>query len=64
MEHRLRPGERAGTTAAWQIAADIPGGRNARPEGLTFLPSGRPVVGIDSQQPENNLVVLQPLDGR
>ena len=64
MEQRLTPGERAGATAAWQIAADIPDGRNARPEGLTFLPSGRPVVGIDSHQPENNLLVLQPLDGR
>ena len=64
MEQRLRPGERAGTTAAWQITDGIPGGRNARPEGLTFLPSGRPVIGIDSKQPTNNLVVLQALDGR
>lgn len=63
MEQRLTPGERAGAAAAWQIAADLPGGRAARPEGLAFLPSGRPVVGIDSK-PKNNLVVLEPLDGR
>jgi hypothetical protein len=64
MEQRLTPGERASATAAWQITDEIPGGRNARPEGLTFLPSGRPVIGIDTQQPDNNLVVLQALYGR
>jgi hypothetical protein len=64
MERHLTPGERAGASAAWQIADDLPGGRDARPEGLTFLPSGRPVVGIDGRQGENNLVVLEPLDGR
>jgi hypothetical protein len=42
----------------------MPGGRAARPEGLAFLPSGRPVVGIDTGQPRDNLVVLRALDGR
>src|SRR4051794_17322753 len=64
LQQRLTPGERAAATAAWQISDEIPGGRNARPEGLTFLPSGRPVIGIDTQQPDNNLVLLQPLNGR
>jgi len=62
MEQRLTPGEHAGATAVWQIGHGIPGGRAARPEGLTFLPSGRPVVGIDTRQPLDNLVVLQALD--
>jgi hypothetical protein len=61
MEERLTPGERAGATAVWQIGDGIPGGRAARPEGLTFLPSGRPVVGIDTRQPQDNLVVLRSL---
>jgi iron complex transport system substrate-binding protein len=26
--------------------------------------SGRPVIGIDTKQPDNNLVVLQALNGR
>jgi hypothetical protein len=64
IQQRLTPGERASATSAWQITDEIPGGRNARPEGLTFLPSGRPVIGIDTKQPDNNLVVLQALDGR
>ena len=63
MEQRLTPGERAGATAVWQIGDEIPGGRDARPEGLTFLPSGRPVVGIDTNSPDN-LVVLQALVAR
>ena len=61
MEERLTPGERASATAVWQIGDGIPGGRAARPEGLTFLPSGRPVVGIDTRQPQDNLVVLRSL---
>jgi hypothetical protein len=64
IEQRLTPGERAGASAAWQIGDGIPGGRDARPEGLTFLPSGRPVVGIDTKQPHDNLVVLQAFDDR
>jgi hypothetical protein len=64
MEQRLTPGERAHATAVWQIGDGIPGGRAARPEGLTFLPSGLPVIGIDTGQPHDNLVVLQALDGR
>jgi cystathionine beta-synthase len=51
-------------SVARRITDEIPGGRNARPEGLTFLPSGRPVIGIDTKQPDNNLVVLQALNGR
>ena len=61
MEERLAPGERASATAVWPIGDGIPGGRAARPEGLTFLPSGRPVVGIDTRQPQDNLVVLRSL---
>jgi hypothetical protein len=61
MEERLTPGERAGATAAWPIGDGIPGGRAARPEGLAFLPSGRPVVGIDTRQPKDNLAVLRSL---
>ena len=61
MEERLTPGERAGATAVWPIGEGIPGGRAARPEGLAFLPSGRPVVGIDTGQPQDNLVVLRSL---
>lgn len=61
MEERLTPGERAGATAVWPIGDEIPGGRAARPEGLAFLPSGRPVVGIDTGQPQDNLVVLRSL---
>ena len=64
LQQRLTPGDQAAATAAWQITDEIPGGRNARPEGLTFLPSGRPVIGIDTEQPDNNLVVLQALNGR
>ena len=64
MEERLTPGERASATAVWPIGDGIPGGRAARPEGLTFLPSGRPVVGIDTSQPRDNLVVLQALVAR
>jgi hypothetical protein len=62
IETRLVPGERAGVRAAWRIGAGIPGGRAARPEGLAFLPSGRPVVGIDTGQRHDNLVVLQAFD--
>ena len=61
MEERLTPGERAGANAVWPIGDGIPGGRTARPEGLAFLPSGRPVVGIDTGQPQDNLVVLRSL---
>lgn len=61
MERRLMPGERASATAVWPIGDEIPGGRAARPEGLTFLPSGRPVVGVDTRQPRDNLVVLRRL---
>jgi len=64
LEQRLTPGERASATAVWPIGDSIPGGRAARPEGLTFLPSGRPVIGIDTRQPRDNLVVLRALDGR
>jgi hypothetical protein len=64
MEQRLVPGERARATAAWQISDRLPGGRDARPEGLTFLPSGRPVVVIDTGQPRDDLVVLQALHDR
>jgi len=64
LEERLTPGERAGATAVWQIGEVIPGGRAARPEGLSFLPSGRPVVGIDTRQPQDNLVVLRALVAR
>jgi hypothetical protein len=64
IEQRLTPGERASASAAWQIDDGIPGGRDARPEGLTFLPSGRPVVAIDTTQCHDNLVVLQALDDR
>lgn len=63
IQQRLTPGDQAAATGAWQITDEIPGGRDARPEGLTFLPSGRPVIGIDTKQP-NNLVVLQALNGR
>ena len=58
------PGDQAAATAAWQITDEIPGGRNARPEGLTFLPSAQTIIGIDTEQPDNNLVVLQALNGR
>ena len=64
LERRLVPGERARATDVWQIGDGIPGGRGARPEGLTFLPSGRPAVGIDTKHPDNNLVVLEELDDR
>jgi hypothetical protein len=64
MEQRLVPGERAAATAAWQIGDRLPDGRDARPEGLAFLPSGRPVVAIDTDQPHDNLVVLQALHDR
>jgi hypothetical protein len=64
LECRLVPGERARATEVWQIGDGLPGGHDARPEGLTFLPSGRPAVGIDTKHPGNNLVVLDQLDGR
>ena len=64
LEERLTPGERASATAVWQIGEGLPGGRAARPEGLTFLPSGRPVVAIDTRQPQDNLVVLRALVAR
>lgn len=64
LEERLVPGERACATDTWWIGDGIPGGRSARPEGLTFLPSGRPAVGIDTRHPEDNFVVLQRLDAR
>jgi hypothetical protein len=64
IEQRLTPGERAGASDAWQIGDGIPGGRDARPEGLTFLPSGLPVVAIDTTQCHDNLVVLRALDDR
>jgi hypothetical protein len=64
LEERLGPGERARVTDAWRLGDGVPGGRDARPEGLAFLPCGRPAVAIDSRHPGNNLVVLQPLDDR
>jgi hypothetical protein len=60
-ETRLQPGEHARATDTWQIGEGIPGGQGARPEGLTILSSGRPLVGIDRQHAGHNLVVLDPL---
>lgn len=64
LERCLVPGERARVTEAWWIGDGIPGGRAAHPEGLAFLPSGRPAVGIDTKQLGHNLVVLERPDDR
>ncbi|MGY1684973.1 hypothetical protein ACI8AK_05220 [Geodermatophilus sp. SYSU D00867] len=61
-ERRLKRGERARAVDMWSIGNGIPGGEKARPEGLTILPDGRPLVGIDSKRAGNNLLVLQRLD--
>jgi hypothetical protein len=58
LAQRLTPGEPARTTAAWRI----PGGHAGRAEGLTFLPSGRPAVGLDTKRSGNNLIILARLD--
>jgi len=62
-EPRLQPGERARATDSWRIGDGMPGGEDARPEGLVILPSGRPLVGIDSKRAGDNLVMLQRLIG-
>lgn len=62
LEPRLQPGERARATDVWRIDDKIPGGRSARPEGLVIAPSGRPLVGIDTHDAGDNVVVLQRLD--
>jgi hypothetical protein len=52
----LRAG--GGTAAlldAWQL--DDLGGK---PEGLTFTPQGRAIVGLDTHKPRRNLVLLEP----
>ncbi len=62
LERRLDAGERVHAAETWQIDPGLPGGRSARPEGLTFLPSGRPVVAIDTKHGGNDVAVLQRLD--
>ena len=62
LERDLTPGERARATDVWQVGEGVPGGPDARPEGLAILPSGRPVIGIDTKRHGKNLVTLQRLD--
>jgi hypothetical protein len=61
-DRRLQPGGGARGTDSWRIGDGIPGGKDAHPEGLAILPSGRPLVGIDSKHARDNLVALQRLD--
>lgn len=56
LEGRLHPGERARVTEAWHIDG-LPGGRDARPEGLV-LQAGVPVVGLDTRADGSNVFVL------
>jgi hypothetical protein len=63
LEERLEPGERARATDSWRIDGTIPGGEDARPEGLVVLGKRTPVIGIDSKLAGSNLVVLDPPGG-
>jgi hypothetical protein len=40
---------------AWQL-----GDLGGKPEGLTFTPQGRAIVGLDTRKPRQNLVLLEP----
>ncbi len=62
LEGDLEPGERARATDVWEVGKGLPGGRDARPEGLAILPSGRPVIGVDTKRHGKNVVTLQRLD--
>lgn len=61
LEERLEPGERARAEDAWEIDADIPGGPDARPEGLALTAGARPTVGIDTKLAGDNVVQLSAL---
>jgi hypothetical protein len=40
---------------AWRLGA-----LDGKPEGLTFTPQGRAIVGLDTHKPRRNLVLLEP----
>jgi hypothetical protein len=61
LQQHLKPGEHANAKRTWRIDEGLPGGDEARPEGLAFLPSGHPLVSIDTKRAGANVVVLQPL---
>jgi hypothetical protein len=57
LEKRLEPGEQARVDDSWTID-DVPGGKDARPEGLVLLAGGVPLIGVDSKVAGDNLAVL------
>ena len=62
LEKRLEPGERARADGQWRIEGDIPGGKDARPEGLTLVGGSCPAIGIDSKVAGDNVLLLAALD--
>jgi hypothetical protein len=48
-----------GGTAALLDARRL-GDLDGKPEGLTFTPQGRAIVGLDTHKPRRNLVLLEP----
>jgi hypothetical protein len=61
LEERLGPDERARAEHAWKIDRGIPGGEEARPEGLALAGGARPTVGIDTKVAGDNVVQLNAL---
>jgi hypothetical protein len=62
LEPRLRVGEsHAAIPDFWDLPAKLPGGRKARPEALALGPSDVPIVGMDTREPGDNVVVFDPL---
>ena len=57
LEKRLRPDEQLSFNDFWRIKG-LPGGDEARPEGLVMVGDATPVVGIDSKTAADNSFVL------
>jgi hypothetical protein len=62
LEKRLEPGERVRTDGEWKIDGDLPGGNDARPEGLALVGGSRPAIGIDTKVAGDNILLLAALD--
>jgi hypothetical protein len=56
----LEPDHQAHTDTIWEIADPLPGGPDPRAEGLTLV-AGDALVGIDTKEAGDNLIVLEAL---
>ena len=52
---------RPGSHSSWHLPDEIEPGKERRAEGLAFDALDRPVVAIDSRQPDENTFLLERL---